>query len=111
MPFRSSTGILHPVMLRGIECRTPAAKPKHFTAEFAKIAKVHQVSTTWARARRGSAAGEQHLDQNVPLSSTSFLPAVTLNMRDFFAALARFAVKMHFLCWAGIGLTRPGVKG
>jgi len=39
-------------------------EPKHFTAELAKIAKAHQVSTTWA----------QRLGQNVPVCATFFLP-------------------------------------
>ena len=41
-----------------------ADHPKHFTAELAKIAKVHQVSPTWA----------QRLGQNVPVCATFFLP-------------------------------------
>jgi len=61
--------------------------PKHFTAEPAKIAKAHQVSTAWG----------QRLGQNVPVCPTSFLPAVTSDMRDFFAGLASLAVQMHCL--------------
>ena len=57
---------LHPLPL--------SIQPKHRTAKFAEIAKVHQVSTTWVPARRGSAAGGQRLGQNVPVSPTSLSP-------------------------------------
>ena len=62
---------------------------------------VHQVSTTWA----------QHLDQNVPDFAAVSLRRFLVDIGDFFAALARFAVQMHFLGWARIALTLPGLKG
>ena len=86
----------------------PAGDPKPFTAEFAKVAMVHQVSTTWAPARRGSAAGGQHLDQNVPDCATVSPRQFLVDIGDFFAALpARggFAVRMHLPGWARIALT------
>ena len=65
----------------------PDSKPKHFAAEAAKIAKAHQVSTTWA----------QHLDQNVPDCATLSLRQFPMDIADFFAGLAHFAVQLHFL--------------
>ena len=83
----------------------PAGDPKPFTAEFAKVAMVHQVSTTWAPARRGSAAGGQHLGQNAPDCATASLRQFLVDIGDFFAALACSAVKMRFPGWARIALT------
>ena len=69
-----------------------------FSACFACFAVQMQClgSTAWGPAparcaageRRGSAAGGQRLGQNVRVCPTSFLAAVTLDMRDFFAGLA-----------------------
>ena len=97
-----------------LHSQTLSIQSKHYTAKFAEIAKVHQVSTTWApaparcppaRAERAGAAGErrgsaecgQHLDQTVPVFPDVSFPAGILDIRVFFARLATLAVQMYFL--------------
>jgi hypothetical protein len=65
----------------------PTTEPKHFTAEPAKIAEAHQLSTAEA----------QHLGQECSRPRHVSFPAVPLNMGDFFADFASFAVQGQFL--------------
>jgi len=82
-----------------IEYRMLNVEPKHFTAEHAKIAKTHQLSTTGDPARRESASGGQRWAKMFR-AAPRFVSGRSFEYGDFFRRPLRFK------CSSGLNVER-----